>query len=324
MGSEMKRLILATAFAVTALASAHAQSYPSRPVTVIVPYPAGGPTDQVTRQIAPKMAAKLGQNFVVENVSGGGTNIAGQRVARSAPDGYTLFVHNLQISANVSLYKSLPFDTEKDFRPVSLVASLPQLFAVNPATPYQTFAELMAYVKQNPGKLDYASVGIGSPSHMAGELLKMRLDAYMVHIPYRGGGPAVAATMAGDVPLLIVSIPAAMGQVRAGRLRPLAVSTKQRTPILPNVPTIAEATGLKDYEVDSWYAVFAPAKTPDEVVARMQKEIATIAVRPDVSAKLLEQGAVGVSSTPEELGRIVKREMNEWRDVVKRANIVGE
>jgi tripartite-type tricarboxylate transporter receptor subunit TctC len=130
--------------------------------------------------------------------------------------------------------------------------------------------------------------------------------------------------MAGDVPLLIVSIPAAMSQVRAGRLRPLAVSTRKRTPILANVPTVAEATGLKDYEVDSWYAVFAPAKTPDEVVARMQKEIATIAVRPDVSAKLLEQGAVGVSSTPEELGRIVKREMNEWRDVVKRANIVGE
>jgi len=130
--------------------------------------------------------------------------------------------------------------------------------------------------------------------------------------------------MAGDVPLLIVSIPAAMSQVRAGRLRPLAVSTRKRTPILANVPTVAEATGLKDYEVDSWYAVFAPAKTPDEVVARMQKEIATIAVRSDVSAKLREQGAVGVSSTPEELGRIVKREMNEWRDVVKRANIVGE
>ena len=182
----------------------------------------------------------------------------------------------------------------------------------------------MAYIKANPGKIDYASVGIGSPSHMAGELLKMLSTTYMVHIPYRGGGPAVAATMAGDVPLLIVSIPAAMSQVRSGRLRPLAVSTKKRTPILPNVPTVAEATGLKNYEVDSWYAVFAPAKTPDEAIERMHKEIATIAVRPDVSAKLLEQGAVGVSSTPAELDKIVKREISEWRAVVKRANIEGE
>jgi tripartite-type tricarboxylate transporter receptor subunit TctC len=159
---------------------------------------------------------------------------------------------------------------------------------------------------------------------MAGELLKMQTTTFMVHIPYRGGGPAVAATMGGDVPLLIVSIPAAMSQVRSGRLRALAVSTKKRSPILPNVPTIAEATGLKDYEVDSWYAVFAPLKTPDEVVERMHKEIATIAVRPDVSAKLLEQGAVGVSSTPAELGKIVTKEIAEWRAVVKRANIEGE
>jgi len=307
-----------------ALAAPWAAAWPTKPVTFIVPYPPGGGTDVIARIYQEPLSKQLGQPIVIENRGGAGGSVGTAIAARATPDGHTLLFTLSSHSINPIIYPKLPFDTEKDFRPVSLVASLPQLFAVNPATPYQTFAELMAYVKQNPGKLDYASVGIGSPSHMAGELLKMRLDAYMVHIPYRGGGPAVAATMAGDVPLLIVSIPAAMGQVRAGRLRPLAVSTKQRTPILPNVPTIAEATGLKDYEVDSWYAVFAPAKTPDEVVARMQKEIATIAVRPDVSAKLLEQGAVGVSSTPEELGRIVKREMNEWRDVVKRANIVGE
>jgi tripartite-type tricarboxylate transporter receptor subunit TctC len=159
---------------------------------------------------------------------------------------------------------------------------------------------------------------------MAGELLKMRLGLYMVHIPYRGGGPAVAAAMAGDVPLLVVSIPAAMAQVRSGRLRPLAVSTKRRTPILPDVPTVAEATGVKDFEVDSWYAVFAPAKTPDEVIVRMNKEIATAVSRPEVKAKLLEQGADGVSSTPEALGAMVKREIAEWREVVKRAGIEGD
>jgi len=307
-----------------ALAAPWAAAWPTKPVTFIVPYPPGGGTDVIARIYQEPLSKQLGQPIVIENRGGAGGSVGTAIAARATPDGHTLLFTLSSHSINPIIYPKLPFDTERDFRPVSLVASLPQLFAVNPATPYQTFAELMAYVKQNPGKLDYASVGIGSPSHMAGELLKMRLGSYMVHIPYRGGGPAVAATMAGDVPLLIVSIPAAMSQVRAGRLRPLAVSTRKRTPILPNVPTVAEATGLKNYEVDSWYAVFAPAKTPDEAVARMQKEIAALAVRPDVSAKLLEQGAVGVSSTPEELGRIVKREMNEWRDVVKRANIVGE
>jgi tripartite-type tricarboxylate transporter receptor subunit TctC len=165
---------------------------------------------------------------------------------------------------------------------------------------------------------------VGSPSHIAGELLKMRLNAYMVHIPYRGGGPAVAATMAGDVPLLIVSIPAAMGQVRAGRLRPLAVSTLKRTSILPDVPTVAEATGLRDYEVDSWYAVFAPARTPDEAVSEMNKAIAAVVAQPAVKAKLLEQGAEGRSSTPEALGKTVSNEISQWRAVVKRANIQAE
>jgi tripartite-type tricarboxylate transporter receptor subunit TctC len=222
------------------------------------------------------------------------------------------------------IYPKLPFDTERDFRPVSMVASLPQLFAVHPGTPYKAFSELIAYMKSNPGRLDYASVGVGSPSHIAGELLKMRLNTYMVHIPYRGGGPAVAATMAGDVPLLIVSIPAAMSQVRAGRLRPLAVSTRTRTPILPDVPTVAEATGLRDYEVDSWYAVFAPAKAPDEAVERMGKAIAAVVAQPAVKAKLLEQGAEGRSSTPQALGKIVSQEIGQWRAVVKHAKIEAE
>jgi tripartite-type tricarboxylate transporter receptor subunit TctC len=307
-----------------ALAAPWAAAWPTKPVTFIVPYPPGGGTDVIARIYQEPLSKQLGQPIIIENRGGAGGSLGTAIAARATPDGHTFLFTLSSHSINPIIYPKLPFDTERDFKPVSLVASLPQLFAVNPGTPYQTFAELMAYVKQNPGKLDYASVGIGSPSHMAGELLKMRLNAYMVHIPYRGGGPAVAAAMAGDVPLLIVSIPAAMSQVRAGRLRPLAVSTRKRTPILPNVPTIAEATGLKDYEVDSWYAVFAPAKAPEEAIARMQKEIATIAVRPDVSAKLLEQGALGVSSTPEELGRIVKREIAEWRDVVKRANIEGE
>jgi tripartite-type tricarboxylate transporter receptor subunit TctC len=307
-----------------AAAALPASAWPTKPVTFIVPYPPGGGTDIIARIYQEPLAKALGQPIVIENRGGAGGSLGTAVAARATPDGHTMLFTLSSHSINPVIYPKLPFDTENDFRSVSLVASLPQLFAVNPSTPYKTFEELMAYIRANPGKIDYASVGIGSPSHMAGELLKMLSTTYMVHIPYRGGGPAVAATMAGDVPLLIVSIPAAMSQVRSGRLRPLAVSTKKRTPILPNVPTVAEATGLKNYEVDSWYAVFAPAKTPDEAIERMHKEIAAIAVRPDVSAKLLEQGAVGVSSTPAELDKIVKREISEWRAVVKRANIEGE
>jgi tripartite-type tricarboxylate transporter receptor subunit TctC len=305
-------------------AAGPAAAWPTKPITFIVPYPPGGGTDIIARIYQEPLAKALGQPIIIENRGGAGGSLGTAVAARATPDGHTMLFTLSSHSINPVIYAKLPFDTEQDFRPVSIVASLPQLFAVNPSTPYKTFAELMTYIKSNPGKIDYASVGIGSPSHMAGELLKMQTTTFMVHIPYRGGGPAVAATMGGDVPLLIVSIPAAMSQVRSGRLRPLAVSTKKRTPILPNVPTIAEATGLKGYEVDSWYAVFAPAKAPDEAVERMHKEIATIAVRPDVSAKLLEQGAVGVSSTPAELAKMVHKEISEWRAVVKRANIEGE
>jgi tripartite-type tricarboxylate transporter receptor subunit TctC len=312
------------AFLLATAMSAAAAAWPTKPITFIVPYPPGGGTDIVARIYQEPLSKLLGQPIIIENRGGAGGSLGTAVVAHGPTDGHTLLFTLSSHSINPVIYQKLPFDTERDFRPISLVASLPQLFAVNPRTPFKTFAELMAYVKTNPGKVDYASVGIGSPSHMAGELLKMQTNTYMVHIPYRGGGPAVAATMGGDVPLLIVSIPAAMAQVRSGRLRPLAVSTKKRTPILPDVPTVAEATGLKGYEVDSWYAVFAPAKAPDEAVERMHKELTVAAARPEVKAKLLEQGAVATTSTPEELGRIVKHEISEWRAVVKRANIEGE
>ncbi len=317
----MTRLTSWMAGAWLALAAGSALAWPTRPITFIVPYPPGGGTDVIARIVQEPLSKELGQPVIIENRGGAGGSIGTAVVAKAPADGYTLLFTLSSHSINPAIYPGLPFDTEHDFRPISVVASLPQLFAVNPHTPYKTFKELIQYTKANPGKIDYASVGVGSPSHMAGELLKMKAGLYMVHIPYRGGGPAVGATMAGDVPLLIVSIPAAMAQVRAGRLRPLAVSTKRRTPILPDVPTVAEATGMKDFEVDSWYAVFAPAKTPDEVVARMNKEIAIVVARPDVKAKLLEQGADGVSTSPEVLGRMVKREIAEWRTVVQRAGI---
>ena len=316
----MRRLL----FLVLLSSIGSALAWPTKPVTLIVPYPPGGGTDVIARIVQEPLTRELGQPIVIENRGGAGGSLGTAVAARATPDGHTMLFTLSSHSINPAIYTSLPFDTERDFRPVSLVASLPQLFAVNPSVPYKTFRDLVEFVKSNPGKIDYASVGVGSPSHIAGELLKMRLHSYMVHIPYRGGGPAVAATMAGDVPLLVVSIPAAMSQVRAGRLRPLAVSTLKRTSILPDVPTVAEATGLSDYEVDSWYAVFAPAKAPDEAVAKMNKAIAFAVQEPDIKAKLLQQGAEGVSSTPEVLGKMVSREITQWRAVVKHAKIEGE
>jgi tripartite-type tricarboxylate transporter receptor subunit TctC len=316
----MRRLL----FLIVSFWIGSAFAWPTKPITFIVPYPPGGGTDVIARIVQEPLSRQLGQPIVIENRGGAGGSLGTAVAARANPDGHTMLFTLSSHSINPAIYASLPFDTERDFRPVSLVASLPQLFAVNPGAPYKSFHELMKYVKSHPGKVDYASVGIGSPSHIAGELLKMRVDGYMVHIPYRGGGPAVAATMAGDVPLLVVSIPAAMSQVRAGRLVPLAVSTLKRTAILPDVPTVAEVTGLKDYEVDSWYAVFAPAKAPDEAVTRMNKAIAAAIAEPQIRAKLLEQGAEGMSSTPERLGQMVSREIVQWRTVVKHAKIEGE
>jgi tripartite-type tricarboxylate transporter receptor subunit TctC len=299
-------------------------AWPTKPVTFIVPYPPGGGTDIIARIVQQPLSKRLGQPIVIENHGGAGGSLGTAVAARATPDGYTLLFTLSSHSINPAIYAQLPFDTERDFRPISLVCSLPQLFAVNNATPYKTFEEVVQYMKKNPGKLDYGSVGIGSPSHIAGELLKLRLNTYMVHFPYRGGGPAVAAALAGDVPLVVVSIPAAMSQVRSGRLRPLAVTTQKRTSILPDVPTVAEATGLKNFEVDSWYAMFAPAKVPDETVAVMNQAIAHAVALPEVKAKLLEQGAEGMSSTPEHLGSIVHREIAQWRELVKHTRIEGE
>src|SRR5262245_24065953 len=242
-----------------ALAASAALAWPTKPVTFLVPYPPGGGTDVIARIVQEPLSKQLGQPIVIENRGGAGGSLGTGVAAKAVPDGHTLLFTLSSHSINPAIYKSLPFDTERDFRPISTICSLPQLFAVHPGTPYRKFSELVEYIKGHPGRIDYASVGVGSPSHMAGELLELKLRAHMVHIPYRGGGPAVAATMAGDVPLLIVSIPAAMSQVRSGRLRPLAVRTKKRPPLRPNVPTIADATGLGDYDANSRHAVLPPA-----------------------------------------------------------------
>jgi tripartite-type tricarboxylate transporter receptor subunit TctC len=317
-------LLILALLAVTAPAPASAQTvseWPTKPIRFIVPYPPGGGTDIIARIVQDKLSAALGQPIVIDNRGGAAGNIGTELAAKAAPDGYTFLFTLSSHTINPAVYDKLPFDVEKDFAGVSLVASLPQIITAHPSQPFNDLAGLVAYAKANPGKVNFASVGNGSPSHIAGELLKSKAGIDMVHVPYKGGGPAVTAALGGEVQVMIVSIPPALAQVKAGKLKALAVTTLKRTPAAPDVPTVAEALNLPDYEVDSWYAIFAPARTPPAIIARLQAEVAKVVQLPEIREKLLLQGAAGVSSTGAELDRIVKEELVKWTAVAKAAKI---
>ena len=317
---RLLKSILAALAICAAAAGALAQDYPSKPVRFIVPYPPGGGTDIIARIVQPKLAEALGQPIVIENRGGAGGALGTDAVAKSAPDGYTFLFTLSSHTINPLLYK-LGYDVEADFAAVSLLVSVPQLIAAHPNAPATTLAELVAAAKKQPGALAYASVGNGTPSHIAGELLKLRSGIDLVHVPYKGGGPAVADTLSGQVPFLFVTAPAALGHVRSGKLRALAVTTARRSPAAPDIPTVTEALELPGYEVDSWYAMFAPAKTPRAFVSRMQAEVARVVHHPEVKQRLLEQGADAVGSTPDELERIVRSELARWAEVIRDARI---
>ena len=313
----MKNILFAALFAASAAA---AQEWPSKPVRWVVPFPPGGSLDIVSRMMQNRVAEGLGQPIVIENRGGAGGAVGTAEVARSAPDGYTFLFTLSSHTINPLLYK-LSYDVERDFAPVSLIVSIPQLLAVNPATPFKSINDLVAAAKAQPGKLSFASAGNGTPSHIAGELLKLKTGIDLVHVPYKGGGPAVADTIAGHVPILFLTAAVVIEHARAGKLRPLAVTTRKRSPGAPEIPTVAEALGLPDYEVDSWIAMFAPARTDRSVIARMQKEIARVVQLPDVRARLIEQTADPVASSPEELERLVKTELGKWAEVIRAAKI---
>ena len=300
--------------------AANAQSWPQKPVRWVVPFPPGGSLDIVSRMMQNRVAEGLGQPILIENRGGAGGAVGTAEVARSAPDGYTFLFTLSSHTINPLLYK-LNYDVERDFAPVSLIVSIPQLIAVNPAVPIKSMRELVAAAKAQPGKLSFASAGNGTPSHIAGELLKLRTGIDLLHVPYKGGGPAVADTLAGQVPMLILTAAVVTSQVRAGRLRPLAVTTLKRSPGAPETPTVAEALDLPDFEVDSWIAMFAPARTAPAVIARMQKEIARVVQIPELRQKLIEQTADPVASSPEALDRVVKTELKKWAEVVRSAKI---
>ncbi len=317
-------LALATLFMLAAPMAAQAQAaYPDKPIKFVVPYPPGGGTDVVARIVQQRLQAALGQPIVIDNKGGAGGSLGTDIVAKSAPDGYTVLFTLSSHTINPAIFPKLPFDTIKDFEPVGLVASLPQLLAANMAVPVRTVADVVAQAKAAPDKFSFASVGNGSPGHLAGELMVLRTGAPMAHIPYRGGGPAVTDVMGGQVPLLWVSIPAAAAQVKAGKLRALAVSTTKRSPAFPDVPTMQEA-GVADFEVDSWYAMLVPAKTPRPIIEKLNKALNTVLAEPAIRAQLIEQGADAVGGTPEALGKVIAAEVPKWVKLAKDANIKAD
>jgi len=311
---------LALASPLVALADA---TYPDKPLKFVVPYPPGGGTDVVARIVQQRLQAALGQPIVIENKGGAGGSLGTDIVAKSAPDGYTVLFTLSSHTINPAIFPKLPFDTIKDFEPVGLVASLPQLLASNMAVPVRSVADVVAQAKAAPDKFSFASVGNGSPGHLAGELMVLRTGAPMAHIPYRGGGPAVTDVIGGQVPLLWVSIPAAAAQVKAGKLRALAVSTTKRSPAFPDVPTMQEA-GVADFEVDSWYAMLVPAKTPRPIIDRLNKALNTVLAEPAIRAQLIDQGADAVGGTPEALAKVIAAEVPKWIKLAKDANIKAD
>ena len=297
--------------------SALAQAYPTKPVTIIVPFAAGGTTDILARIIGQALTAELGQSVVVDNRAGAGGNIGGQAAAKATPDGHTLFMGTVGTHAiNASLYKKMPFDPVKDFAPLTRVANVPNLLVANPAQPYKSVKDLIAYAKANPGKVNFGSSGNGSSIHLSGELFKSLAKVDMQHVPYKGSAPAVTDLLGNQIGIMFDNMPSAIQHVRSGKLVPLAVTTAKRSPELPNVPTIAEA-GVPGYEATSWFGMFAPAGTPAPVLAKLNAAIVKVLAQPDVKKKINEQGAEVYSETPEQFAAFIQAESVKWCKVVK-------
>ena len=316
----MKNLIRAGAVLIALFAlQAFAQSYPNKPVKLIVPFPAGGTTDIMGRLVAQKLSERLGQQFIVDNRAGAGGNIGADLVAKSAPDGYILLVGTVGTNAiNASLYTKMPYDTAKDFVPIALIAAVPNVVIVNPNVPVKSIKELIALARSQPGKLNFASSGNGTSIHLAGELFNTMAGVKMNHIPYKGSAPALIDLVGGQVEVGFDNLPSALPQIKAGKLRALAVTTSKRSPVLPDLPTVEE-TGLAGYEASSWFALFAPAGTAKEIITRLNSEVVAILKLPDVSERLAAQGAEASSFSPEQFAAFTRAEMTKWAKVVKDA-----
>ena len=307
--------------AAAALATpAVSQQFPSKPVRLVVPYSPGGGADTTARLIAPRLQDALGQTVVVDNRPGAGGTIGDDAVAKAPPDGHTLLIGAFAHAVNPSLLAKMPFRTPDDFAPISLLVTVPELLVVTPSFPAKTVAELVAMAKAEPGKLSYASSGNGTAQHLAAELFKMRTGTNIQHVPYKGGSLAVADVAAGHVPFYFGNMSSALPQARAGRVRALAVTSPQRSPAAPDVPTMAEA-GVSGCEISEWNALLAPAATPPATISRLHAEVVKVLAADDIKAKFADLGAQAIGSTPEELAAFLRGEMTKWAEVVKAADI---
>ena len=299
------------------VSAAFAQPFPNKPIRIVVPFPAGGTTDVLARAAAQKLSDTLGQPAVVDNRPGAGGNIGAELVAKSPPDGYTLLMGTVGTHAiNPALYPKMPYDHIRDFAPVILVAGVPNVLVVNPALPVNSVSELVAYARANPGKLNFASSGSGTSIHLSGELFKTAAGLSMTHVPYKGSAPALMDLIGGQVQLMFDNLPSALPQIRAGKLKALAVTSRERAPALPDVPTIAES-GFPGFEASSWFGLLAPAGTPPPVIATINAEVAKWLASLDAKEKLLAQGANAAGGTPEDFARHIAAETAKWQKVVK-------
>lgn len=313
-------LAWASFFAPSVARRARAQAYPSRPVRVIVPVAAGGANDTTARLFAQKLSESLAQQFYVENIAGAGGNLGIGTAARAAPDGYTLLAAGGNFVINPSLYAKIPYDPEKDFEAVSLMCSSPHMLAVHPSIPASSVSELIALAKASPGQLSYASAGRGTPAHLAGELFKLAFGVEMTHVPFTGGGPAMTATLGGHTPCVVSALPTGAPYAKAGNVRALAMMSAKRSPLLPEVPTMAEATGT-GLEADIVTGLVVPAGTPREIIDLLHRTIAKIVAPRDFNDRLLALGFDPVASTPDQFADWLKSELAKWGKVIREANI---
>ena len=316
--------LLAGAAALSAApGGARAQTWPTRPVRVIVPFQPGGSTDIFARLAAQKLTEHFGKQFYIENIAGATGNVGTAQAARAAPDGHTLLIAFSSYVVNPTLFAKLPFDPDRDLAPVTLAVAAPNVLTVNPSLPARNLSELVALVKSNPGKYTYTSGGVGTQCHLLGEVLRLSQALDIVHVPFNGAAPAIASAMAGHTPIAWSTIASAAQALEAGQLRPLAVASKTRSQLLSDVPTTAEA-GYPDIQGDSWVGLLAPAGTPNEIIGALQREIAGIIALPDVKERLPTLGFEAVASTPEEFASRIKLETEMWGKVIRAANIKPE
>jgi tripartite-type tricarboxylate transporter receptor subunit TctC len=318
-------LAITAAFGVALPGAASAASYPDRPIKLVVPYPPGGATDIIGRVVAQRLGAALGQQVIVDNRGGAGGNIGAAMVAKAAPDGYTLLMGALTSHSIMQTLesKTINYNLEKDFAPISMVGAVPLVFVVNPTVPVNNLAELITYAKARPGQLTYASSGAGAPQRMAAELFKRAAGVDMLHVPYKGSGPAMSDLVGGQVLTMVETVPAAQGFIKAGKLRALAVTTPERISMLPDVPTASEA-GLANFAVSSMFGVLAPAGTPKDIVERLNSEMVKLLKVPEVKEQLLQQGAYALSTSPQQTTERIHKEIGMWAAVIQDAKITGD